>query len=256
MRRREFVTLVGGAAAWPVAARAQKAGKLPTVGFPGASTASTQGSRTTAFLQRLGELGWVDGRTVVIELRWTEGRSDRAVEIASEFVRLNVDVVLAAGAALALAAKQATSTIPIVFTGAGDPVATGLVASLARPGGNVTGLSIQAPDLTGKRLELLCEVMPALRRLAIMANAGNPTDTLQLDEARAAASKLGLEVFPAEIRRAEDIGPSFEALKGRADALYVSGDPLMVTNRIRINTLAQNARLPTIYNAREFVGRW
>jgi putative ABC transport system substrate-binding protein len=247
MRRRKFITLVGGAAAaWPLAARAQPTSKLPTIGFVGASTASAQGPRTAAFVQRLRELGWIEGSTVLIEVRWAEGRSDRAAEIATEFVRRKVDVVVTAGAAFALAAKRATSTIPIVFTGAGDPVATGLVASLARPGGNVTGLSNQSADIAGKRLELLREAMPLLRRLAIMANADNPTDVLQMGEAQAAARTLGLEVVPAEIRRADDIGPTFEALKGRADGLYVSGDPLMVTNRFRINTLAQDARLPTI----------
>jgi putative ABC transport system substrate-binding protein len=200
----------------------------------------------------LRELGWIEGRTVAIEYRWAEGRRERAAEIAAEFVQRKVDVVVTGGAALALAAKETTSTIPIVFAGAGDPVATGLVASLARPGGNVTGLSIQAPDLAGKRLELLREVVLPLRRLAIMTNAGNPTDVLQMGEAQAAARILGLEVIPAEIRRAEDIGPAFDEFKDRADALYVSGDPLMVNNRVRINTLAQKSRLPVIGNAREF----
>ena len=253
MKRRAFITLLGAVAAgWPLAARAQQR-RRPTVGFLGASTASAQGPRTAAFVRRLGELGWNEGRTVTIEMRWAEGRSARAAEIAAEFVRLKADVIVTGGAALVLAAKQATSTIPIVFAGAGDPVATGLVASLARPAGNVTGLSVQAPDLAGKRLELLREVVPGLRRLGIMANAGNPTDVLQMAEAQGVARTVGLEVVPVEIRRTEDIGPAFEALKGRADALHVTGDPLMVANRIRINTLAQAARLPTIYNAREFV---
>ena len=145
-----------------------------------------------------------------------------------------------------LAAKQATSVIPIVFAVAADPVGTGLVASLARPGGNVTGLSIQATDLAGKRLELLREVVPGLRRLAIMANVGNPGAVLEMGEVQAAARTLGLEVATLEIRRAEDIAPAFEALKGRAEALYVCGDPLVNANRIRINTLALGARLPTM----------
>jgi putative ABC transport system substrate-binding protein len=253
MRRREFIALLGGAAAGlPLAARAQQT-RRRTVGFLGGGASSTQDLRAAAFVQRLRELGWIDGRTVAIEYRWAEGSGERAAEIAAEFVRLKVDVIIAAGAALVLAAKRATSTIPIVFTGAGDPVATGLVASLARPGGNVTGLSIQAPHLAGKRIELLREVAPDLRRLAILVNAGNPTDVLQLGEAREAARKLGLEVVPAEIRRTDDIEPAFDSLKGRADALHVSGDPLMVLNRVRVNTLAQSGRLPTIYNAREFV---
>ena len=247
MRRREFITLLGGAAAaWPLAARAQQAGKLPTIGFLGASTPSAESQWVAAFVQRLRELGWIEGRTVAIEYRWAEGRSERFAEIAAEFVRLKVDVIVTIGTAAVVAAKQATSVIPIVFAAAGDPVGTGLVASLARPGGNVTGLSIQTTDLAGKRLELLREVVPGLRRLAIMANVGNPAAVLEMGEVQAAARTLGLEVVTFEIRRAEDIAPAFEALKGRADALYVCADPLVITNRIRINTLALGARLPTM----------
>ena len=199
------------------------------------------------------ELGWMEGRTIAIEYRWAQGRSERAAEIAAEFARLKVDVIVTDGTPSVIAAKQATSVIPIVFAGAGDPVGSGLVASLARPGGNVTGLSILSVDLAGKRLELLREVVPGLRRLAIMGHTGIPIEVSQRGEAQAAAHTLGLEVVSAEIRRAEDIAPAFETLKGRADALYVFGDPLMATNRIRIITLAQGARLPTIYNYREFV---
>lgn len=254
MERRKFITLLGSlAAGWPLAARAQPSGRLPTIGLLIPSGAATEVPRTAAFVQRLQELGWIEGRTIKIERRWTEGQRERAAEIMSEFIRLNVDVIVTAGTVSALAAKQATTTIPVVFAAAGDPIATGLVASLTRPGGNLTGLSIQAPDLTGKRFELLREIAPGAHRLAVMANAGNPTDMMQIGEAQAAARSLGLEFIPAEIRRLEDIGPAFDALKGRADALYVSGDPLMVTNRIRINTLALAARLPTICNAREFI---
>ena len=175
MRRREFITLLGGAAAaWPLAARAQQPAKLPTIGYLGANTPSAESQRIAAFVQRLRELGWIEGRTVAIEYRWAEGRNERFAEIAAEFVRLKVDVIVTAGTAAVVAAKQATSVIPIVFAVAGDPVGTGLVASLARPGGNVTGLSLQATDIAGKRLELLREVVPGLRRLAIMANVGNP----------------------------------------------------------------------------------
>ena len=194
MRRREFITLLGGAAAWPLAARAQQPGKLPTIGFLGSSTPSAWSQWVAAFVQRLRELGWIEGRTVAIEYRWAEGRSERFAEIAAEFVRLKVDVIVTSGTAAVLAAKQATSVIPIVFAVAGDPVGTGLVASLARPGGNVTGLSIQATDLAGKRLELLREVVPGLRRLAIMANVGNPGAVLEMGEVQAAARTLGLEV--------------------------------------------------------------
>ena len=228
------------------------AAKLPTVGFLGATTPSGQNQWTAAFVQRLRELGWIGGRTVAIEYRWAEGRSERYVEIAAEFVRLKVDVIVAPGGAT-LAAKEATSVIPIVFAAASDPVGGGLVASLARPGGNVTGLSLQATDLTGKRFELLREVLPSLRRLAVIANAGYAAAVLEMREVQAAAHTLGLEVATPEIRRAEDIAPAFELLKGRAEALYVCGDQLMITNRIRIITPALAARLPTIFPVREFV---
>ena len=250
MRRREFITLLGGAAAaWPLAARAQQPGKLPTIGFLGASTPSAWSQWTAAFVQRLRELGWIEGRTVAIEYRWAEGRSralrrDRG-RVRPAQGRCHCHV----GNRAVVAAKQATSVIPIVFAVAGDPVGTGLVASLARPGGNVTGLSIQQTDLAGKRLELLREVVPGLRRLAIMANVGNPAAVLEMGEVQAAARTLGLEVATLEIRRAEDIAPAFEALKGRADALYVVTDPLVNTNRIRINTLALGARLPTMHSS-------
>ena len=206
-----------------------------------------------AFVQRLRDLGWTEGRTVVIEYRWAEGRSSRAAEIAAEFVRLKVDVIVTYSTSPVLAAKQATSVIPIVFAAANDPVGANLVASLARPGGNVTGLSVQQPDVAGKKLELLREVVPGLRHLAIMANTGNPGVMLEMGEAQAAARTLGLEAIKVEIRRAEDIAPGFDALKGRAEALYVCTDPLVVTNRARIHTLAMGARLPTIYNSREYV---
>jgi putative ABC transport system substrate-binding protein len=251
MKRREFIGLVGaGVAAWPLAARAQR--KLPTIGYLGAASSSIQSRWTTALLQRLRELGWIEGRTVAIEVRWADGRSDRYAEIAAEFVRLKVDVIVTSGGSL-VAAKQATSAIPIVFALASDPIGDGLVASLARPGGNVTGLSVQAPDLAGKRLELLREVVPGLRRLAILANAGYPAAVVEMDEAQTTARRLGLEVATHAIRRAEDIAPAFEALKGHADALYVCTDPLVGTNRIRINTLALGARLPTIHNFRDAV---
>jgi putative ABC transport system substrate-binding protein len=254
MRRRDFITLLGGATiAWPLAARAQQPGKLPTIGFLGANTAETQSKWTAAFLQRLRELGWIDGRNIAIEYRWLDGRSERAAEIATEFVRLKVDVIVTSGDAVVVAASQATSVIPIVFAASGDPVGSGLVVSLARPGGNATGLSIQQPDLAGKRLELLREVVPRIRRLAIMANVGNPATVLDMREVQATAGTLGLEVVPLEIRRAEDIALAFDALKGQADALYVCSDPLVLTNRIRINTLALAARLPTMHGFREYV---
>ena len=254
MRRREFMTLVGGAvAAWPLAARAQQQRKLPTIGFLGASTSSNWSHWTTAFVQRLRELGWIEGRTVAIEYRWAEGHSDRFTEIAAEFVRLKVDVILTVGSAAAVA-RQATSTIPIVFALAADPVGSGLVASLARPGGNLTGLSLQSSDLAGKRIELLREVLPGLRRLAIIANVDSSSSVLESAEARAAARKLGLDADVLEIRRAEDIGPAFGTLESGVQALYACPDPLVNANHARINTLALGARLPTIHPFRDYLG--
>jgi putative tryptophan/tyrosine transport system substrate-binding protein len=254
IERRKFLATLGSAvAAWPLAARAQQPAKLPTIGYLGATTAAAQKPWTEAFLQRLHELGWIEGRTLAIEYRWGEGRNERLAEIAAEFVRLKVDVILAAGTASALASKQATATIPVVFGLAGDPLGTGLVASLARPGGNVTGLSNQAVDLAGKRLEILREVVPNFRRLAILANAEYPGGKLEKDEIQAAARTLGVEVTASEIRRTQDIGAVLDTVKDRADALYVVGDPLLNSNRVRISTLAVGARLPTMYVQREYV---
>ena len=251
MRRREFIALVGGAATWPLAVLAQQ--PKPIIGFLGSSTPAAWSQWVAAFVQRLNELGWSEGRTVAIDYRWAEGRKERYNEIATEFVLLKVDVIVTAGSAAILSAKDTTSVIPIVFAAAGDPVGTGLVASLARPGGNVTGLSIQAPDLAGKRLELLREIVPGLRRLAIIANVAYPAAALDMREVEAATRVLGLEAVKSEIQRAEDIAPGLDALRARADALYVCGDPLVVANRIRINILALGARLPAMYSSREYV---
>jgi putative ABC transport system substrate-binding protein len=252
MRRREFLVVLGGAATWPVVARAQQAGKIPTIGFLGTATASAWSDWVAAFLQHMRELGWIEGRTVAIEYRWAEGRSDRYAEIAAEFVRLKVDVIVTSGGAV-VAAKRATSVIPIVFATAADPVGDGLVKNLARPGGNATGLSNQSADLAGKRFEILREVVPGLRTLAIIANVGYPASVLEMGEVQALTLKHGLKVATLEIRRAEDIAPAFMALKGGTEALYVVGDPLATTNRIRINTLALGERLPTMHAARHFV---
>ena len=252
-RRELLVALGGAAAAWPLAARAQQPGKLKTIGFLGTITPAVQIRWTDAFVQRLRELGWIEGRTIAIEFRWAEGRSERAAEIVAEFVRQKVDVIVAGGTEYVLAAKQATSVIPIVFANVGDPVGSGLVAGLARPGGNVTGLSIQGTDTVGKRVELLREVIPSLRRLAIMANVDNSAVVLELRQVQAVARTLGLEVTTLEIRRAEEITPAVEALKSRADALYICPDPLTSTHRVRINTLALGTRLPTISGVREYV---
>jgi len=254
VNRRELITLLaGGAAAWPVAAHAQQTGKLPTIGFLGQSTRSAATEWTAAFVQRLRELGRIEGRTITIEYRWGEGREERFAEIAAEFVRLKVDIIVTSGTPAVIAAKQATTIIPIVVAAAGDPVEAGLVASLARPGGNVTGLSAQTADLAAKRLEILREVVPGLRRLAILSNVGNRLALWEMREVQAAASTLRLEVVPLEIQRGEDIAPFFEALKPRADALYVCVDGLLLTNRIRINTLALTARLPMMTAIRDSV---
>ena len=254
MRRRAFISLIGGAAAaWPLAAHAQQTGKLPTIGFLGQSTRSVATEWTAAFVQRLRDLGHIEGRTIKIEYRWAEGREERFAEIAAEFVRLKVDIIVTAGTPAVVAAKQATTVIPIVFAAAGDPVETGLVVSLARPGGNVTGLSSQTADLAAKRLEILREVVPGLHHLAILTNAGNRLAVLEMREVEAAADTLHLEAATLEIRRGEDIAPALEALKGRADALYVCIDALLLTNRIRINTLALTTRLPMMTATRESV---
>ena len=253
MKRRDFITLLGGAAAsWSFAAHAQQA-KVATIGLLGSGSAAAQSQWTAAFVQRMRELGWVDGRNLTIEYRWAEGRSERFAEFAAEFVRLKVDVILTHNTPPVIAAKQATSVIPIVFATAADPVNTGVVASLARPGSNVTGLSSQTPDVAGKRIELLRDVVPGLRRFAILANPDNSYVALELREVQAAARMLDLEVALFEIRRAEDIALAFEGLKGRADALYIMPDPLLFTNRLRINTLALGARLPTMHASREFI---
>jgi putative ABC transport system substrate-binding protein len=248
MRRREVISLLGGAAVTlPIVARAQQARKLPTIGFLGTATATASGwtSYTASFEQRLRELGWIEGRTVAIEYRWGEGRRERFAEIAAEFVRRKVDVIVTGGSAVS-AIKQVTTDIPIVFAIATDPVGGDIVASLARPGGNVTGLSNQSADTAGKRLEILQQVLPNLRRLAILANADYRESVLEMGEVQDAARKFGMEVAKLEIRRAEDIVPAFESLNRQADALYVVADGLVATNFVHIIALALAARLPTI----------
>ncbi len=252
MKRRELIVALGGMAAWPLAVRAQQS-KVATIGFLGANAPSTQGQWTAAFVQRLRELGWIEGRNLAIRYRWAEGHFDRSPQIMTEFVRLKVDVIVTHGTANVIAAKQTTSVIPIVFAAVADPVGNNLVANLARPGGNVTGLSAEIPDLVGKRLELLREIIPGLRRLAIMANRDNPAATQDLRQVLVMAKPLALEVIMRDTRRAEEIAPAIEAFKGSADALYVVTDPLFTTNRVRINTLALSARLPTMHGTREHV---
>lgn len=250
MRRREFLGVLGGAAAWPVAARAQQPVKLATVGVLGTSTSSAWSDWVAAFVQKMRELGWIEGRTIALEYRWGEGRSDRYSAIAAEFARLKVDVIVTTGNAVA-EARQAASTIPIVFAAANDPVGTGLVANLARPGGNITGLSNQAVDLASKRLGILHEFLPSLRRLGIVANVGYPPTLLEVEQLRQAARSVDLEPVLFGIRRPQDIYLGFQSWNS-TQALYVIGDSLTTANRIQISAFALAMRLPTIFSGREF----
>ena len=255
MRRRDFIKVIAGsaAAAWPLAVRAQQPGKRPTIGFLGATTPTIWSAFVSAFLMRLRELGWTDGQNITIEYRWAEGRESRYTQFAAELVQRNVDIIVTAGTPAVLAVMKATSTIPIVFAAAGDPVQTGLVSSLARPGGNVTGLSNQQADLGGLRLELLREIVSGLKRVAVLGNVNSPNVTLEMNSVLAAATKLGFEAFRLEVRQTEDIDAGMESLKGRADALYICSDPLVTTHRVRINTLAVSQKLPTMNAFREYV---
>jgi len=253
MRRREFITLLSSAAVtWPFATRAQGS-PVPVIGLLGSGGAPGQSEWTAAFLDRLRELGWSEGRNITIDYRWGEGHAERFGEIAAEFVQRKVTLILTHNTPPTLAAKQATSTIPIVFATAGDPIGAGIVTSLARPGGNITGLASQTPDAAGKRLELFQQLVPGVRRLATLADVDNPYAALDLRQFKDAARTLGIEVLSFEIRRSDDLGSLFEMLKGRADAVYVLPVPILFTNRERINALAQNARLPTLYAVREYV---
>jgi putative ABC transport system substrate-binding protein len=250
MKRRDFLTLFSGAMAWPLPGWAQ-ASKRPTIGFLGANTALAQQQWTAAFVQGLNELGWVEGRTIAIEYRWAEGRLDRSAELIADLVRLNVDVIVTHGSTNIIRAKQATSTIPIVFAIAGDAVANQLVASLSQPGGNVTGLSMQQPELVSKRLALIREIVPGFRRLAILIELANPNFALELAELRTVARALALELEPVNIGPADNIAAAIEALKGRADVLYVPTAPFFHTARAAIAAAALAARVPTIHSASE-----
>jgi putative tryptophan/tyrosine transport system substrate-binding protein len=252
MERRQFIRgLCGGIAAWPLAAYAQQVSEPRRIGVLGAD-ATVWRPWTAAFVARLRELGWIAGDNLAIEYRWADGRSQRVSDIAAEFMRQHVDVIVTYGSAVTIL-KQATTTIPIVFAVAFDPVRSGLVHSLAKPGGNVTGMSIQQPDLVGKRLEILREVMPELRRLAILANAGYAEPMLEADRVKSAAQALGLEAARLGVWGSQDITPALEALKGRADALYVVSDALIAANRTRIIRLALDEHLPTIFSYDDYV---
>jgi putative tryptophan/tyrosine transport system substrate-binding protein len=254
MRRRNFIAgLASTTAAWPFAARAQQTGKMRVIGFlsPGSETSSV--SVISHFFDDLAELGWIEGKNVVVERRYAENRVERLPELAAELVRLNVDVIVAGGTLGPLAAKRATSTIPIVMTTAGDPLATGLVATLARPGGNVTGMSLMAPDLGGKRLELLKELLPRLARVAVLWDAANPSAATVFKETQRAGRTLGIEVQSLEVRGPDDLDGAFEAArKQRPDAMITAEDPLTFSYRKRIADFATRQQLPSLSELREF----
>jgi putative ABC transport system substrate-binding protein len=252
MERREFIrALCSGVAVWPLAAYAQQKGEPRRIGILGAD-AMVWKLWMAAFVTRLRELGWIVGENIAIEYRWAEGKSRRVSEIAAEFLRQDVDVIVTYGSAVTIL-KQATTTIPIVFAVAFDPVRDGLVQSLARPGGNVTGMSIQQLDLVGKRLELLRAAIPLLHRLAILADAGYAEPMLEADRVKAMAQGLGLEAARLGIWQPQDIAPAFEALRNKADALYVVSDALIAANRPHIIRLALSERLPTIFSYDDYV---
>ena len=250
-RRRTVLATAGVLVGAPCVALAQATTR--NIGFLVAGTRASHGAWVAAFVQRLGEVGWVEGRNVAIDYRWAEGRLDLAARLAGELVSRKVDVIVTSGSAVVAAVKRATAEIPIVFAAAGDPVGAGLVASLSHPGGNATGLSIQQTDLAAKRLELLRAVVPRLARVGVLANVGGPSVLLDLRELEAAARALKIDLLAMEIRRGEDIAAAFDGVKGRAEALYVANDPLVDTHRQQIQALALAARLPAMYGSREHV---
>ena len=253
MKRRDFITLLGGAAAaWPVAARAQQSGKMYRIGYLTAGIFIPELRDT--FHDTLRTLGWLEGTNVIYEERSAENRLERLPDLAADLVRLNVDVIAAAGTIAPLAAKRATATIPIVMTSAGDPLGSGLVASLARPGGNVTGMSLMAPDLGGKRLELLKELLPRLWRVAVLWNAANPYSAIVFRETQAAGRILGIEVQSLEVRGPDDFNDAFKAARQHDPAaLVVVEDPLTVNHRTAIADFAAAHHLPALYGTREYV---
>jgi len=254
IRRRElFAALGGAAAAWPIVAWAQEARHVPIIGYLAPADPLIPSRTTGTFLQRLRELGWIEGQTITIESRWAAGRPERLDEIASEFLRLKVDLIVTSSTNDSVIMKQVAHEIPMVFAVSGDPVGAGLVASLARPGGNVTGLSIQQTDSAGKRIQLLREIVPGLHRLSILANPSSPNVMLEVTEVQAAARTFGLDVATSEIHRTADVDSTFELLKSRADALYVVSDPVVNANRILIGALALGAQLPMMCGFREMV---
>ena len=254
MRRRTFIATLGGtAAAWPVVTLGQPGKVVPVIGFLGASSLAIQSQWVEAFVKRLGELGWIEGRTVSIEYRWAEGRSDRAPEVMAEFARRKVDVIVTHGLPNVLAAKNATTAIPIVFALLGDPVANGVVASLARPGGNVTGFSMQSSDVAGKRIQFLREIVPGIRRLGCLGASDNASFAPELAEVRKVTDALGIELVVPDMLQYRDVVPAIERLESRVDALYFQSSPRFNEQRVQINTLALSLRLPTGWSGRGFL---
>ena len=255
MKRREFISLVGAAAAWPLAAPAQQVGKTPQIGYLGVSSPSMEPHYVEAFRQKLRELGHVEGRNIAIEYRWAEGQDDRLPNLASELVRLKPDVIVTTGTPGAVAAMQATKTIPIVMASSADPVGSGLVASLARPGGNVTGFTILGPELEGKRLELLKQAVPGLSRLAVLWNPSNPGIVSYFETVKNAGRALQISLDPVvEVRRSDELDNAFTAIaSARPHALVVIADRFLLSHRKQIVEFAAAKRLPTMYPYREYV---
>jgi putative tryptophan/tyrosine transport system substrate-binding protein len=259
IKRREVMTLLGGAAAapwllWPLAARAQQPQKVPRIGVLLPGTATSFARRTKAFLEGLRELGYIDGQTIAIEWKWGQDRVEGLSELAAELVGRNVNVLVTGGTQAAKALKSATETIPIVMAIIGDPVAAGLVESLARPGGNATGFSIVAPDLSGKRLELLKEIVPDVSPVAVMLNPGNPQSQFELKEMQAAARALGLQLHGVQVSPQDSLDEAFAAMtRASARGLIVLTDPIFFSQRRKIVELASRSRLPAMYFFQEFV---
>jgi putative ABC transport system substrate-binding protein len=252
MQRRDFIVLLSAAAAWPLAARADP--KIPRIGFMGNSTAALEANLVDAFRAGLRELGYEEGRNIDIEFRWANGKYDRFPALVSELIADQVDLIVTAGTPASMAVKKATTVVPLVMVAVGDPVGTGLVASLARPGGNLTGLSSIAPDLEGKRLQLLREVVPALSRVAMFVNSLNPFHISSMDQARAAAQAMGIKVQMHDIRKSEDLDGAFAAIrKERPDALLILADRLFLHDRQRIVEFAKEQRLPNVNAYKELV---
>jgi putative tryptophan/tyrosine transport system substrate-binding protein len=249
VKRREFIAVVGGAVVWPLAAIAQQPA-MPVIGF--LRSGQPPKSWVEAFQQGLRERGYVDGQNIVVEFRFTDGSVDQLRQLAEELVRLKVNVILASAGPAAQAAKKATTSVPIVFVGVNSPVEIGLVPSLGRPGGNITGVANNPADLNGKRLELLRELVPKLRRVAVLWDGTNPNHPLQLEGAEVAARTLGLQLEPMPVRGANDFDSAFEAVRS-ADGLLHVDSPLFVTHRARLAGLAVTSRLPTIHGIREMV---